>query len=81
MHENIPNMQHNKGEDCMKYEKNCSRNRYKINKHVNANVILTKIQCKNKPFIGKTYDKIPEMNYNQQLDCITYINITIQTPL
>ena len=54
---------------------------YEVHKHIAVtinikltkiytNVNLTKIQWNNNPYIGKTYDKIPNMKYNQQLDCI-----------
>ena len=59
----------------------CSKHKYKIYKHINANLNLTTAQWKNNPYIGDTYDKLPEKNYDQQLDFITYTDITIQTPL
>ena len=32
------------------------------------------------PYTGEIHKKIPKMKYKQQLDCITYTNILIQTP-
>ena len=38
------------------------------------------MQWNNNPHIGDIYEKITKMKYNQQFYCITYTNISMQTP-
>ena len=47
---------------------------------MNKNANVTTIQRNNNPYIGYIRDKTPKMKYNQQLDSITYTNISMQTP-
>ena len=58
-----------------------SKHIYNLNNPINKIVDVTKIQWKDNRYIGDIYDKIPKMKYNQQLYCIKYTNITMQTPL
>ena len=57
------------------------RRKYSCHNHINTIVNVTTIHWKNNQYIGEAHNKMTNMKYNQQLEFITYTNITMQTPL